>query len=167
MASMKTLLPAVVLALLATQFGVTTVSAQGRSTERGNGQATSKGQTARRNLPAPIQDSDYYIGGNPPAAKVELGKLLFFDKILSGNQNIACATCHHSLTDTGDGLSLGVGEGDMVLITQGSSARLTPETKNLPIDTVVIGIVDRVVVEGRDQANGWGGATVVVVLDAG
>ena len=111
MASMKTLLPAVVLALLATQFGVTTVSAQGRSTERGNGQATSKGQTARRNLPAPIQDSDYYNGGNPPAAKVELGKLLFFDKILSGNQNIACATCHHSLTDTGDGLSLGVGEG--------------------------------------------------------
>ncbi|QDU56782.1 EutN/CcmL family microcompartment protein [Aeoliella mucimassa] len=43
--------------------------------------------------------------------------------------------------------TLGVGQGDMVLITQGSSARLTPETKNLPIDTVVIGIVDRVVVE--------------------
>lgn len=40
--------------------------------------------------------------------------------------------------------TLGAGEGDYVLITQGSSARLTPETKNLPIDTVVIGIVDRV-----------------------
>lgn len=40
--------------------------------------------------------------------------------------------------------TLGVGVGEMVLITQGSSARLTPETKNLPIDTVVIGIVDRV-----------------------
>lgn len=40
--------------------------------------------------------------------------------------------------------TLGVGEGEMVLITQGSSARLTPETKNLPVDTVVIGIVDRV-----------------------
>ncbi|MCK4833734.1 MAG: cytochrome-c peroxidase, partial [Gammaproteobacteria bacterium] len=33
------------------------------------------------------------------------------DKILSGNQNISCGTCHHSLTDTGDGLSLPVGEG--------------------------------------------------------
>jgi ethanolamine utilization protein EutN len=43
--------------------------------------------------------------------------------------------------------TLGVGEGDLVLITQGSSARLTPETKELPIDTVVIGIVDRVEVE--------------------
>lgn len=37
--------------------------------------------------------------------------MLFFDKILSGNQNISCATCHHGLTDTGDGLSLPVGEG--------------------------------------------------------
>ena len=42
---------------------------------------------------------------------------------------------------------LGAGEGDYVLITQGSSARLTPETKNLPIDTIVIGIVDHVHVE--------------------
>jgi len=43
--------------------------------------------------------------------------------------------------------TLGVGEGEMVLITQGSSARMTPETKHLPIDTVVVGIVDRVDVE--------------------
>ena len=38
--------------------------------------------------------------------------------------------------------TVGAGEGEFVLITQGSSARLTPETKNLPIDTVIIGIVD-------------------------
>ena len=40
--------------------------------------------------------------------------------------------------------TMGAGEGEMVLIVQGSSARLTPETKNLPIDTVVIGIIDNV-----------------------
>jgi ethanolamine utilization protein EutN len=40
--------------------------------------------------------------------------------------------------------TLGAGEGDYVLITQGSSARMTPETRNLPIDTVVVGIVDKV-----------------------
>ena len=40
--------------------------------------------------------------------------------------------------------SAGAGAGELVLITQGSSARLTPETKNLPIDTVVVGIVDTV-----------------------
>jgi ethanolamine utilization protein EutN len=40
--------------------------------------------------------------------------------------------------------TLGAGVGELVLITQGSSARFTPETKELPIDTVIIGIVDRV-----------------------
>ncbi len=40
--------------------------------------------------------------------------------------------------------TVGAGEGEFVLICQGSSARLTPETKSLPIDTVVIGIVDSV-----------------------
>ncbi len=40
--------------------------------------------------------------------------------------------------------TVGAGEGELVLITQGSSARLTPETKNLPVDTVIIGIVDSV-----------------------
>jgi len=33
---------------------------------------------------------------NPISAeKVALGKLLFFDPILSGNKDVACATCHH------------------------------------------------------------------------
>jgi ethanolamine utilization protein EutN len=45
--------------------------------------------------------------------------------------------------------TLGAGVGEMVLITQGSSARLTPETKNMPIDTIVIGIVDTVHVESQ------------------
>jgi ethanolamine utilization protein EutN len=43
--------------------------------------------------------------------------------------------------------TVGAGEGELVLITQGSSARLTPETKNLPVDTVIIGIVDTVHVD--------------------
>ena len=45
--------------------------------------------------------------------------------------------------------TLGAGEGDYVLIVQGSSARLTAETKEMPIDTVVIGLVDQVHVENR------------------
>ena len=43
--------------------------------------------------------------------------------------------------------TIGAGAGDYVLITQGSSARLTPETKTLPIDTVIVGIIDKVHVE--------------------
>lgn len=45
--------------------------------------------------------------------------------------------------------TVGAGEGEFVLIVQGSSARLTPETKNLPVDTVIIGIVDSVHVDNR------------------
>lgn len=46
--------------------------------------------------------------------------------------------------------TVGAGEGEFVLLTQGSSARLTPETKNLPIDAVIIGIVDTVRIDGQD-----------------
>jgi len=46
--------------------------------------------------------------------------------------------------------TLGAGDGQFVLVTQGSSARLTPETKSLPIDAVVIGLIDSVRVGGRD-----------------
>lgn len=40
--------------------------------------------------------------------------------------------------------TLGAGEGEYVLIVQGSSARMTPETKTLPVDATVIGIIDSV-----------------------
>ena len=62
-------------------------------------------------FPRPVTNGDYHDDGAPDPAKVELGRLLFFDKILSGNRNISCATCHHALTDTGDGLALPIGEG--------------------------------------------------------
>lgn len=62
-------------------------------------------------LPKALKDSDFYDNGKPKAEKVELGRLLFYDKILSGNLNISCATCHHSMAATGDGLSLSIGEG--------------------------------------------------------
>ena len=46
--------------------------------------------------------------------------------------------------------TIGAGEDDFVLITQGSSARLTPETKPLPIDAVIIGIVDQVHIDQKE-----------------
>ena len=45
--------------------------------------------------------------------------------------------------------TVGAGEGETVLIVQGSSARLTPETEKLPVDAAIIGIVDTVNVESR------------------
>jgi ethanolamine utilization protein EutN len=45
--------------------------------------------------------------------------------------------------------TVGAGQGETVLITQGSSARMTPETEKLPVDAVIIGIIDSVNVENR------------------
>ena len=53
--------------------------------------------------------------------------------------------------------TLGAGLGEMVLICQGSSARLTPETDKLPIDAVVIGLVNTVDIGGRAIFTSHGG----------
>jgi ethanolamine utilization protein EutN len=45
--------------------------------------------------------------------------------------------------------TVGAGQGETVLIVQGSSARLTPETEKLPVDATIIGIVDTVNVESQ------------------
>jgi len=75
----------------------------------------SVGAQAGYALPYPVSDADFFDNGSPPPAKVELGKNLFWDKILSGNLNISCATCHHALTGSGDGLALPIGEGGIGL----------------------------------------------------
>ncbi len=60
-------------------------------------------------LPTPVTDADYRADASP--AKVELGRMLFFDKVLSGNRNISCATCHHPTLGTSDAMALSFGEG--------------------------------------------------------
>lgn len=42
---------------------------------------------------------------------VALGELLFFDPILSGNKDVACASCHQAETASGDALPLALGTG--------------------------------------------------------
>jgi len=95
----------------------------------------SAGAHAGDGYPMPVSDADFFDNGNPPAAKVELGKNLFWDKILSGNLNISCATCHHALTGTGDGLALPIGEGGVGLgIARGNGAGLDPDFKDGPVE---------------------------------
>jgi len=44
---------------------------------------------------------------------------------------------------------IGAGEGQLVLIVQGSSARMAQGFSKVPVDAVVIGIVDEAVVHGK------------------
>lgn len=63
-------------------------------------------------LPAPLTDDAF-----APVDEIEarLGQLLFYDPLLSGNRNVSCGTCHHPAFGTGDGLSLGIGDGGIGL----------------------------------------------------
>lgn len=59
-------------------------------------------------------------------AEIRLGQLLFYDPILSGNKTVSCATCHHPRFATGDGLSLGLGDGGFGL---GPDRKIDPDNR--------------------------------------
>jgi cytochrome c peroxidase len=61
-------------------------------------------------------------------ALVELGRALAFDKILSGNKDISCMTCHLPGLATGDGRSLSIGQGATGL----GSGRVHPRGSFIP-----------------------------------
>src|SRR3990172_2982265 len=46
--------------------------------------------------------------------------------------------------------TVGAGEGELVLVTQGSSARLTDMTADVPTDAVIIGIIDAIQVGEKE-----------------
>jgi len=79
---------------------------------------------AAQQFPDPLTDADFIAVDE---AEARLGQLLFYDPILSGNRNIACATCHHPKFATSDGLSLGMGEGG-----QGLGPERRPDPANIP-----------------------------------
>lgn len=76
---------------------------------------------------APVLPDADAVFAEPDMAKVKLGRLLFYDPILSGNRNVACATCHHPRFGTSDGLSLGLGDGGI-----GLGPDRKPDPRNMP-----------------------------------
>ena len=67
----------------------------------------------------------------PPPVRdelVALGRALAFDRILSGNRDVACMTCHLPAMATGDGKSLTVGQGGRGL----GPARAHPDGRFVP-----------------------------------
>lgn len=62
--------------------------------------------TMNRALPTKVRSP---IDNQSSNAKVKLGKLLFYDPILSGNKDVACATCHHPESGYAEFLDLSIG----------------------------------------------------------
>jgi cytochrome c peroxidase len=68
--------------------------------------------------------------GNPNSKEKELlGKLLFYDPILSGGKDIACASCHHPATGYAEFLDLSIGANGKGL----GSKRAFKEPNSIPL----------------------------------
>jgi cytochrome c peroxidase len=62
------------------------------------------------------EDAIPFPADNPHSTvKAELGRLLFFDPILSGSRARSCATCHNPGLSWGDGLPRAIGENQVVM----------------------------------------------------
>jgi microcompartment protein CcmK/EutM len=77
-------------------------------------------------------------------AKFDGMKLLIIQPYVAREQSLVASGSSVVAVD-----SVGAGEGECVLFTQGSSARLTPSTKEAPVDAVIVGIVDSVEIGGK------------------
>jgi cytochrome c peroxidase len=86
-------------AVVTTLAGLTLMLAMLSSSQTG---AQARLAALPQEVPAPAD--------NPTTpARVALGRLLFWDPILSGQQDVACATCHHPEFGYSDGLDLAIG----------------------------------------------------------
>ncbi|MDP4084110.1 MAG: EutN/CcmL family microcompartment protein [Bacillota bacterium] len=58
----------------------------------------------------------------------------------------------YTINDDGKSLvaidTVGSGEGEVVLVVSGSSARQTEATNGVPVDAAIVGIVDQIEIEG-------------------
>jgi cytochrome c peroxidase len=72
-------------------------------------------ELARQTLAAenvrPIAQPSDPMNNRGHTARAELGQLLFFDPILSGDRRTSCASCHHPAYGMADGLRRAVGAG--------------------------------------------------------
>lgn len=93
------------------------------------------------------------------AARIDLGRHLFFDPRLSGDGNMSCATCHNPALGWSDGLPTGRGVKSMVL------GRASPTIINSAFNTIMMWDGRKKSLE--DQAMGPMEAAVEMNMDTG
>ena len=81
--------------------------------------------SSRQILSALPTDVEWPVENPTTAEKVALGRLLFWDPVLSGPRDVACATCHHPNSGYADNLDLSIGVSGVGI---GVSRRFTPGT---------------------------------------
>ena len=95
---------------------------------------------------AALPDSCRYPADNPYSVeKKELGRLLFYDPILSGGKDISCATCHHPEFGYAESQEIsigvnGVGLGDNRRFNAGNDIPFTKRNSQSVLNTAFNGI---------------------------
>ncbi len=149
---MKRLLPACLLLLLAS---LTLAACAAPQT------ATPLDEALRQEIVALGLTGDPSLGRDLPAIDeplAQLGKQLFFSKALSGDMDVACASCHYPLLAGGDGLAVGVGVGALEPDVLGPGRTRPDELANVPRNastTFNIGLWDQALFwDGRVESLG-------------
>ncbi len=84
-----------------------------------------------------------YPESNPYSlAKEKLGELLFWDPILSGNQNVACASCHHPDFAWADGRRFSIGVDGIGLGPNRTGSELTSFNSPTILNNSFTGLTD-------------------------
>lgn len=96
----------------------------------------------------PLPQAVSHPDDNPPSEdKVSLGRHLFWDPILSGDEDVACATCHHPAYGYADGRALSVGVGGVGLgparIASGTAPHVAGRNAMTVLDTAWNGVTVR------------------------
>jgi cytochrome c peroxidase len=94
-------------------------------------------------------------------AKVALGKLLFWDPLLSGPQDVACASCHHPQNGYAEDRDLSLG---VTGIGLGSKRRQAPGS-SIPIVKRNSPTVLNIAFSGSDQSGSYDPATAPMFWD--
>lgn len=103
------------------------------------------------------KEAPYPEDNKPNAARINLGKKLYFDPRLSGDGNMSCATCHNPSLGWSDGLSTAKGVKSKVL------ERASPTIINTAFNTIQMWDGRKKSLE--DQAMGPMEATVEMNMD--
>lgn len=87
-------------------------------------------------LPETITDP---VANPSTPARIELGRMLFWDPVLSGNQDVACATCHHPDNAYTDNLDISQGVGGVGLSAARTGGTLVQRNSQTLLNVVFNG----------------------------
>lgn len=105
---------------------------------------------------SPLPSAAVYPKDNPHSpAKEQLGELLFWDPILSGDRNVACATCHHPDFGWADGRPLSVGSDGLGLGPERIGVETTPFHSPTIMNVAFTGLTSATLVDFTSGGYFW------------